>query len=76
MQVQFQVPAPESFSFKHLEEWPNWIRRFERYCLASGLDKKSSKLQVNALIYNIGDQAEDVLLFLRLFDETKRNMTR
>ena len=60
MASQFHIPAPESFSFKHPEEWPEWIR-FERYRLASGLDKKFSKLQVNALIYNMGDQADDIL---------------
>ena len=50
MASQFQDPTPESFSFKHPEEWPKWIRRFERYCLALGLNKKSSEVQVNALI--------------------------
>ena len=69
MPSQFQVLAP---SFKHLEEWPKWIRRFERYCLASGLDKMSSELQVNALIYNMGDQAKDVLLSFRLSDQNKK----
>ena len=38
MASQFQVPAPERFSFKYPEEWPKWIRRFKRYRLASGLN--------------------------------------
>ena len=69
MVSQFQVPTPESFSFKYPEEWPKWIRRFERYRLASGLDKKSSEVQVNALIYNMGDQADDIILSFGLSDE-------
>ena len=44
MASQFQVPAPKSFSFRHPEEWPKWIRQFERYRLASGLDKKSTEV--------------------------------
>ena len=71
MTSQFQVSAPESFSFKYPEEWPKWIRRFERYLLASGLDNKSSEVQVNALIYNMGDQANNILLSFRLSDENK-----
>ena len=68
----FQVSAPESFSFKYPEEWPKWIRRFERYRLASDLDKTSSEVQVNALISNIGDQADDILLSFRLSDENEK----
>ena len=72
MVSQFQVPAPESFSFKYPEEWPKWIRRFERYRLASGLNKTSSEMQVSALIYNMGDQADHILLSFRLSDENKK----
>ena len=72
MASQFQVPAPGSFSFKYPEEWPKWIRRFERYRLASGLNNKSSEMQVSALIYNIGDQADNILLSFRLSDENKK----
>ena len=72
MVSQFQVPAPENFSFKYPEEWPKWIKRFERYRLASGLDKKSSEVQVNALIYNMGDQADYILLSFGLSDENKK----
>ena len=72
MASQFQVPAPESFSFKHPKQWAKWIRRLERYRLASGLDKKSSELQVIALIYNMGDQADDILLSFRLSDKNKK----
>ena len=72
MVSQFQVPAPESFSFKHPKEWPKWIRRFERYYLASGLNKKSLEVQVNSLIYHTGDQADNVLLSFGLSNENKK----
>ena len=72
MVFQFQVPTPESFSFKHSEEWPKWMRRFERYHLTSGLNKMSSEVQVSALIYSMRVQADDILLSFELSDESKK----
>ena len=54
------VNPPEPFSFKP-EEWSKWIRRFERFRLASGLDKKADAAQLNMLIYTMGDRADDIL---------------
>ncbi len=36
-------------------------RRFERFRSASGLSEKSAVVQVNALIYSMGDDADDIL---------------
>ena len=44
--ANYQVPPPEKFSFKP-EDWTRWIRRFERFRKATGLDQKSGKNQVN-----------------------------
>ncbi len=46
---QFVPPAP--FDFKNAEDWPKWIRRFERYREASGLDNEAEATQVTTLIY-------------------------
>ena len=56
----FQVVPPEKFSFK-AEEWPKWFRRFERFRIASKLVEESEVNQVNALIYMMGDEADDIL---------------
>ena len=56
----FQVTPPERFSFKP-EEWSKWIRRFERFRLASELNKTNEESQVNMLIYSMGDEADDIL---------------
>ena len=56
----FQVTPPKRFSFKP-EEWSKWIRRFERFRLASELNKKDEESHVNTLIYSMGDEAEDIL---------------
>ena len=70
--ASFQVTAPESFNFTRPEEWPKWIRRFERYRLACGLNGKSEEMQVNALIYYMGDQADDILISFGLSAEDKK----
>ena len=77
MATSFQISPPESFSFTNPEEWPKWIRRFERYHLASGLSNKSAEVQVYALIYHIGDQADDILTSFGLLDNDKKyNMVK
>ena len=73
MAQSFQVAPPEPFSFKKPDEWPKWIRRFERFRLASGLDEKEKVTQVNALIYAMGDEADNIIAGFRLIDEEKRD---
>ena len=41
------------------EEWPRWIRRFERFRQASGLATKTEENQVNTLVYSMGEKADD-----------------
>ena len=67
------IPLPEKFNFSRTEDWPKWIRRFERYRQASELNKKDDTLQINTLIYAMGHQAEDILTSLKLTqDELKK----
>ncbi|KAF7694517.1 hypothetical protein C0J45_16244, partial [Silurus meridionalis] len=60
-----QVSPPEKFTFK-ADDWPKWIKRFERFRVASGLETQADENQVNALIYTIGEEAEDILTPLHL----------
>ena len=66
------MPPPQSFNFSKPEEWPNWIRRFQRFHLVSGLSEKSSENQVNMLMYTIGDVADDINSF-KLTEEQQKN---
>ncbi|XP_062872210.1 uncharacterized protein K02A2.6-like [Trichomycterus rosablanca] len=61
----FQVPPPKKFTFR-AEDWPKWIKRFESFRIASGLETQADKNQVNALIYAMGEEAEDILISLHL----------
>ena len=56
----YQVSSPEPFSFNRPAEWEKWIRRFERFRIASGIEKQSEEAQVNTLIYSMGAQADDI----------------
>ncbi|KAL1281458.1 hypothetical protein QQF64_000261 [Cirrhinus molitorella] len=57
----FTIQPPEPFNFAKPQEWEKWIRRFERFRLASNLHVSSQANQVNTLIYCMGDEADDVL---------------
>ncbi|KAL6490042.1 hypothetical protein MHYP_G00003870 [Metynnis hypsauchen] len=63
-----QITHPEPFDFSNTAEWPRWIRRFERFRLASGLSTKPEDYQVNSLLYAMGDEADDILAVLPLKD--------
>ncbi|KAH6929954.1 hypothetical protein HPB50_007223 [Hyalomma asiaticum] len=71
----FQCKPPEEFTFTNPSEWPQWKRRFERFRIVSGLASKCSVEQVYALVYFMGDKAEDILASLKLTDEQKNNRT-
>ena len=71
MAQSFQVSPPDSFVFTKPNEWPKWIRRFERYRLASGLDGKPDAMQVNALVYAMGDEADDIMAGFGLTEEER-----
>ena len=70
--ASYQVPPPQSFNFSKPEEWPNWIRRLQRFRLASGLSEKSSENQVNTLVYTMGDVADDILTSFKLTEEQQK----
>ena len=58
----------ERFTFRKLEGWPSWIKRFEQYRIALSLDLKEEERQVSSLIYSMGEEAEDILETFRLSD--------
>ena len=69
MAASYQVSQPELFDFTKPEEWPKWLRRFERFRQASGLVEKTEEVQVNTLLYCMGDQADDIFRSFKLSDE-------
>mgnify|MGYP001794945622 CR=1 FL=1 len=71
-QNQNQIPQPAKFSFK-ADEWIKWVKRFDRFRIATGWDKKERETQVNTFIYSMGEEAEDVFVSFELStDEAKQ----
>ena len=73
-QLHMATPAtvtlqpPDQFDFSRPDGWLRWIKRFERYCVASGLADKAAVVQVSTLVYTMGTEAEDVLTSFGLSD--------
>ena len=66
--VQYPVSPPGSFNFSQPQEWPKWIRHFERFRTPAKLAAKDEEAQVNMLIYTMGDKADDTLRSFKLSD--------
>ena len=67
--AQYPISPPEGFNFSQPKEWPKWIRRFERFRSAAGLTEKDEEVQVNMLIYTMGDEADDIFKSFKLSEE-------
>ena len=72
MDSLFSISPPKAFDFGDFGSWPNWIRRFERFRIAAGLNAKTEEYQVNSLVYTMGHMADDVLNTLALLEEDKK----
>ncbi|KAL9963006.1 hypothetical protein ACROYT_G032167 [Oculina patagonica] len=54
-----KLDPPEKLDFSK-PQGPNWKQRFDRFRCATKLNKESEELQINALIYTMGKEAEHV----------------
>ena len=73
--ASYQISAPDNFNFSCPDKWPCWIQKFERFCMASGLNDKAEANQVNTLIYTMGDSADDILRVPWVLAKKKRVST-
>ena len=51
---------PENFNFGNAAEWPDWKERFSRFRMATKLSKDEGEVQISALIYAMGREAEHI----------------
>ena len=70
------LEPPASFPFSRPDEWQHWKRRFEQFRLASGLLAEEDPRQVSALLYRMGDEAEDTLVSTNISDDNRKNYSR
>ena len=70
----YSVPLqpPSAFRFDRPDEWGKWKRRFEQFCLASGLSAESEERQVSTLLYTLGEDAEDVLSSTNISEDNRK----
>ena len=52
---------PEAFTFHKPTEWPVWKARFSRFRLATEVHKNTGDVQLSALVYAMGPEAEHVI---------------
>ena len=71
--ANFRVPLPEPFDFSTPDEWPKWLRCFQRFRMASGLASEEEETQVNTMIYCMGDKADDILRSFQLSAADKKS---
>ena len=63
------LSPPDKLDFSLPDDWPQWMKHFERYRVASGLAEREGAIQVSALVYTMGTEAEDVLASFALSDD-------
>ena len=49
--------------------WPKWRKRFDRFRVASRMDEKDGPSQINALIYAMGEKADDIFSTFMLMED-------
>ena len=72
--ISVQLAAPQNFSFKS-EEWPAYLKRFNRFRLASGLSEKLQNVQVETLLYVMGKKADTIIENFKLSTHKLSNFT-
>ena len=55
-----KVKPPKEFSFEPTE-WTAWRARFERYIRASKLSDEEESVQVDILVYTMGEKADTIM---------------
>ncbi|XP_024117381.1 uncharacterized protein K02A2.6, partial [Oryzias melastigma] len=69
--AKFNPPA--NFPFDKPSEWPDWRQRFERYRIATKLNKDEGPVQVSCLIYAMGAEAENIFKSFTFNDMADRD---
>lgn len=71
--VACQVTPPKPFNFTTPVDWTKWIRQFDRFKSASGLQEKSEETQANILVYTMGTEADNIFQSCTLTEEQKKS---
>ncbi|UYV73203.1 K02A2.6-like [Cordylochernes scorpioides] len=58
------------------KDWPSWKQRFSRYRLLSNLNAKEQEYQITALIYLMGERAEEIHSAFNLSEDDAKNLDK
>jgi len=64
--------APSSFDFTNPSGWGEWIRRYSRYHNVTKMSKEADDLQIDSLLYTMGEAAEDIFIQLPLTNDDRK----
>ena len=64
---------PENFTFGNPAEWPDWKERFSCFRMATKLNKDEEEVQISALIYAMGREAEHIFKSFVFDNEDKKD---
>jgi hypothetical protein len=67
------IKPPNNFDFSRPSEWSDWIRRYKRYHTVAKLGKEDDLVQIDTLLYVMGETAENVFDQLSLSDDDRKN---
>ena len=70
--TSLHLDPPTLFDFKQPDEWCHWKRRFVQFRLVSGLSAEGKEQQVCALLYCMGEGAEDTLALTGISSEDRK----
>ncbi|KAL7844207.1 hypothetical protein SRHO_G00227460 [Serrasalmus rhombeus] len=64
---------PTNFPFDKPTDWPDWKQSFQRYRIATKLNKEDGEVQVSCLIYPMGNDAENIFESFTFSEGEDRN---
>lgn len=68
------ISTPDKFDFDEPDLWSKWSVRWKRYRDTSGLMNEPDNLQINSLLYMLGERAEDIIVSLKIPEDTHDNV--
>ena len=70
--ASLRLEPPASFPFSHPDEWPQWKQQFEQFRLASGVSTERDVRLISALLYCMGDEAEDIFASTNISEDDRK----
>jgi hypothetical protein len=70
------VRPPAAFDFTKPAGWKEWYKRYTRYHSVAKLSKETDQIQIDTLLYVMGETAEEIFIQLTLSDDDKKKYSK